>query len=450
MIGGYENRIRRMSAPEKVFEYFASIQGPDGQCYMLPHDFVRAVTPFSEDQGPQEVGSKNFKYNWQAGVGNRGHTDEAGLARYAACLKAVVAAGGGDATARARVAALRAELGVTPQAHHDALRAMGVTHRAFEALLDDDDNAGMSKFFDLVDTDGDGLISYGEYVFFLTLLSIPTHDFAVAFRMFDDDGNGTIDVAVMRGRTPTGQAVRDRTLLNHDLNRVASAGAFARFFGADGAGRLEFGAFKRYVMDLKEEVWRIEFAALDVSGTGALAPLEFANYMIANAGAEHEKRLRARAAAMYADYRITSAIAETSHTGGGAPKQATADTVHYDMTQRDFINFHLFLEQLEDMKMAMAVLGGTGRGLDEAHFLRAAKAACGGRQLLSAPVVKILFALFDAARNDRLNQEEFIDVMLARRTNGQMQKRDLGVLKFLRRCKYCAKTALASDDDDDD
>ena len=96
------------------------------------------------------------------------------------------------------------------------------------------------------------------------------------------------------------------------------------------------------------------------------------------------------------------------------------------------------------------VLGGTGRGLDEAQFLRAAKAACDGRQLLSPPVVKILFALFDAARNDRLNQEEFVDVMLARRSNGQMQKRDLGVLKFLRRCKYCAKTALASDDDEDD
>ena len=47
------------------------------------------------------------------------------------------------------------------------------------------------------DTDGDGLISYGEYVFFLTLLSIPTHDFAVAFRMFDDDGNGAPDCLEM-------------------------------------------------------------------------------------------------------------------------------------------------------------------------------------------------------------------------------------------------------------
>ena len=47
MFGNYENRIRRHANPEKVFEYFASVTGDDGEVYMTPEDFVRAVTPYN-------------------------------------------------------------------------------------------------------------------------------------------------------------------------------------------------------------------------------------------------------------------------------------------------------------------------------------------------------------------------------------------------------------------
>lgn len=56
MFGNYENRIREMSNPEKVFQYFASVQR-DKEWFMTPQDFARSLTPynFSEEArvGPQ-------------------------------------------------------------------------------------------------------------------------------------------------------------------------------------------------------------------------------------------------------------------------------------------------------------------------------------------------------------------------------------------------------------
>ncbi|ESR63599.1 hypothetical protein CICLE_v10008054mg [Citrus x clementina] len=49
-----------------------------------------------------------------------------------------------------------------------------------------------SEFFMLFDMNNDGLISFKEYIFFVTLLSIPESSFSVAFKMFDIDNNGFV------------------------------------------------------------------------------------------------------------------------------------------------------------------------------------------------------------------------------------------------------------------
>lgn len=47
-----------------------------------------------------------------------------------------------------------------------------------------------SPLFQLFDTNNDGLISFPEYIFFVTLLSISESSFSAAFKMFDLDNNG--------------------------------------------------------------------------------------------------------------------------------------------------------------------------------------------------------------------------------------------------------------------
>ncbi|KAM0853774.1 hypothetical protein ACQ4PT_050847 [Festuca glaucescens] len=116
----YEKRIRLLSPPEKIFEYFSSVRKPDGELFMLPADLMRAVVPVFPPSESNVV----------------------------------------------REGRLRGE------------RNPGELHCA------------PSKFFALFDTNTDGLISFAEYIFFVTLLSIPESNFSAAFKMFDIDLSG--------------------------------------------------------------------------------------------------------------------------------------------------------------------------------------------------------------------------------------------------------------------
>ncbi|CAM9611753.1 unnamed protein product, partial [Choristocarpus tenellus] len=63
-IGSYEDRIRNFSTPERVFEFFASVN-IDGNTFMTPEDFARSIIPYQHRAGVR-VGSNNVKFNFQA------------------------------------------------------------------------------------------------------------------------------------------------------------------------------------------------------------------------------------------------------------------------------------------------------------------------------------------------------------------------------------------------
>ncbi|KAI7733977.1 hypothetical protein M8C21_001400 [Ambrosia artemisiifolia] len=116
----YEKRLRSLSPPEKVFEYFASVQNSEGETLMTPGDLMRAIVPVFPSSESNNV----------------------------------------------REGCLRGE------------RLPGELHCA------------PSQFFMLFDVNNDGLISYKEYIFFVTVLAIPESSFSVAFKMFDIDNDG--------------------------------------------------------------------------------------------------------------------------------------------------------------------------------------------------------------------------------------------------------------------
>ena len=53
--------------------------------------------------------------------------------------------------------------------------------------------AGAEDFFTEMDVDGDGLISFGEYLVFTTLLAIPKSEVRLCFEMLDADQSGYLD-----------------------------------------------------------------------------------------------------------------------------------------------------------------------------------------------------------------------------------------------------------------
>ncbi len=50
-----------------------------------------------------------------------------------------------------------------------------------------------ARVMNIADPNGDGLISFSEYVFFTSLMSIPRKYFNVAFRIMDRNGDNKVD-----------------------------------------------------------------------------------------------------------------------------------------------------------------------------------------------------------------------------------------------------------------
>lgn len=63
-VGNYENRLRKFSAPERVFEYFSSVE-IDRRAFMTRADLARAITPYTYRPGAP-LASKNPKFNAKA------------------------------------------------------------------------------------------------------------------------------------------------------------------------------------------------------------------------------------------------------------------------------------------------------------------------------------------------------------------------------------------------
>ena len=114
-----------MSSPEKIFNYFASVEkgsGVNKEKLMTASDFVRAITPYNYSENA-DVGLHGSKFNADPKI-----------------------------------------------------------------------TQSLQNILESIDENNDGLISFSEFIFFTTLLSIPAKYFKIAFNLFDADGSGSIDI----------------------------------------------------------------------------------------------------------------------------------------------------------------------------------------------------------------------------------------------------------------
>ncbi|KAI9905622.1 hypothetical protein PsorP6_014260 [Peronosclerospora sorghi] len=260
-VGNYENRLRKFSSPERVFEYFSSVE-LDKQFFMTRDDLARAVTPFTYRHGAPIL-SKNPKFNPKA---SKDKIATQVVDEYRQRVHDLV---NNKKKVRKQdvdeLLAFRDEHKVDFQTHVRILKALNVTNSEFEDLIALHGGPKRPKtFFDLVDADGDGLISYSEYIFFCTLLAIPERQFELAFKMFDTDENGQLDhrefkqiMNLMRLRTPTGR--QDRSPHDDDVP------IFKHLFGELGTKSLSFEEFCAFRRGLKQEILRIQISFLTLT-----------------------------------------------------------------------------------------------------------------------------------------------------------------------------------------
>ncbi|RLN57140.1 hypothetical protein BBJ29_008202 [Phytophthora kernoviae] len=329
-VGNYENRLRKFSSPERVFEYFSSVE-IDKQFFMTRDDLARAITPFTYRHGAP-LSSKNPKFNAKAS-GDKCPKEVADeyLKRVQTLMLETQNVTKEDVKT---LLTFKEEQHVDFETHVKALHALQITNSEFDQFIVMHGGPPRPKtFFDMVDADGDGLISYPEYMFFNTLLAIPERQFELAFKMFDMDDNDKLDhrefkqiMDLMRLRTPAGR--QDRSL--HD------------------------------------------------------------------------------------------------------------DDGH--ITEQEFLNFSVFLEHLDELKVAIDLVMQ-----DREQFQRATKAALRGSKNTKSVTplqIDILFALFDEDGDGHLSPKEFIEVMQKRKDGGFNEPRDTGVFEFINHIKECIQCLL--------
>uniref|UniRef100_A0A6N2KIR6 EF-hand domain-containing protein n=1 Tax=Salix viminalis TaxID=40686 RepID=A0A6N2KIR6_SALVM len=321
----YEKRIRLLSPPEKVFEYFASSGTPNGEVLMTAEDLMRAVVPVFP---PSE--SHLVRDGYLKGERNPG------------------------------------ELRCTS-----------------------------SDFFMLFDMNNDGRISFKEYIFFATLLSIPESSFSVAFRMFDVNNNGEIDkaefkkvMALMRAQNRQGTVHRDGFRPGLKVHgSVENGGLVELFFGKDGKARLQHDKFVQFMKDLNDEILRLEFAHYDYKSRGTISAKDFALSMVASADMSHLGKLLDR----------VDEINDQSNLGG------------LRITLEEFKSFAELRKMLQPFSLALLSYGKVNGLLTREDFKRAASHVCGVS--LSDNVVEIIFHLFDSNRDGSLSADEFVRVL---------------------------------------
>ncbi|XP_072978210.1 calcium uptake protein, mitochondrial isoform X1 [Typha angustifolia] len=258
-----------------------------------------------------------------------------------------------------------------------------------------------SNFFMLFDTNNDGLISFAEYIFFVTLLSISESSFSVAFKMFDVDNNGEIEkeefkkvMALMRSYNRQGACHRDGLRIGLKVDQsVENGGLLEYFFGKDGNGCLQYDRFVKFLRDLHDEIVRLEFAHYDFYSRGTISAKDFALSMVASADINHINKLLDRVD----DLNNKPHLRDMS------------------ITFEEFKAFAELRRRLEPLATAIFGYGKVNGLLRKKDFKRAALHVCGVS--VTDNLVDVVFHVFDANSDGNLSSDEFLRALQKRESD---------------------------------
>ncbi|KAJ1358950.1 Calcium uptake protein 1, mitochondrial [Parelaphostrongylus tenuis] len=269
-----------------------------------------------------------------------------------------------------------------------------------------------------------GLISYSDYLFLMTLLSTSPSDFVLAFKIFDINGDGELDKDeflkvqhLIMSQTKVGQRHRDH--ISHNASfRVGPNSALARyFFGEDGKKTLSASKFLEFQKSLYDDILRMEFERRDaLDGVdGLIKESSFGEHLLMYARIPDKKQKI-----------MLKRLKKKFKHGKG---------VTFEETRA----FFEFLYYIEDIDMALYFHRLAGLPIDAQFLQRVAKKITNVE--LSDHVVDIIITLFDDNMDGKLSNNELIAVMRRRMRRGLETPRDTGLIRLLDALATCGKRA---------
>ncbi|CAL9688057.1 unnamed protein product [Knipowitschia caucasica] len=357
----YENRIRAYSTPDKIFRYFATLkvisEHGDSEVYMTPQDFIRSITP--NEKQPENLGLDQFT-----------------VKRY------------------------------------DGKDFWQKIAQERERFADED-----SIFYTLGEC---GLISFSDYIFLTTVLSTPQRNFEIAFKMFDLNGDGEVDLeefeqvqSIIRSQTSMGMRHRDRSTTGNTLKTAGCSSALTTyFFGEDLKGKLTIGSFLEFQRKLQHDVLKLEFERNDPMD-GRITERQFGGMLLAYSGVQSRK-LKLMQKGLKKMFKDAQGI-----------------------TFEEVENFFTFLKNVNDVDTALSFYHMAGASIDKVTMKQVARTVA--KVELSDHVCDVVFALFDCDGNGELSNKEFIAIMKQRLMRGLEKPKDMGFTRLVRAMWKCAQ-----------
>ncbi|CAI4222118.1 unnamed protein product [Auanema sp. JU1783] len=270
-----------------------------------------------------------------------------------------------------------------------------------------------------------GLISFSDYLFLMTLLCTSPNDFALAFKIFDVNGDGELDKAefervkmLIMSQTTVGQRHRDHVTPNFSYRAEANSGLEAYFFGKDGNRKLSAEKFLEFQRALHEDILKMEFARRhELDGeNGLISEESFAQHLLLHAQIP-EKRQKL----------MLKRIRRKFKEGPG---------VSYE----EVSSFFKFLYHIDDVDMALHFHRMAGLAVEGTMFKRVASMVA--HVELSDHIVDVVITLFDDNQDGKLSNDEMIAVMRRRLRRGLERPKDTGLFRLFDGLQNCTKRAL--------
>jgi len=235
-----------------------------------------------------------------------------------------------------------------------------------------------------------GLLSYADYCFLLSLLSTPKRFIETAFNLFDVTGDGHINakefayvsskLAAKSGGFGAYSATDQEEIL------ASSSGLLNFLFGKDRKGKLNRDGFVKFHTDLMEEVIQLEFSEYDKTSSGRISERDLCHFLLKNSKIPPKKQ-----AAML---KRVEKVWPSKARGISLPS---------------FRNLFYALASGAELERALFFLDVENIGVDMEEFRKVSSWVT--KQELSDHVAKVLFVLIGGDEKGRILKEEISPVL---------------------------------------